>query len=258
VSFFVLFLYSPPKKNNTFQTVNKTKMADQDLLAPLRPDGKAPPSELADEGGLFFNTGFTVVSKDRPDLTTKSSEQNNSTEKHAEDHNLFSPRSSSGDEEKKTEQKEHLAKNGSGFFNPAMEVYRDFIVVLNRVIFEQFANNLLIKAREIKKNNSKQSSEHNEQKFDVLSSFRAANSFHFADAFAGVGPLAIRVSDSLKKAQENFEQRERAQIFEETGSTGTNNGGYNDDPNYLEEEKANLLGYTVSANDMSTNNTIFS
>ena len=221
-------------------------MIDLSLLS-RRPDGKdTAANQLAEEGGLFFNTGgqnasITINEEEGVQENFQSleviaaNEEYNKSKDASENVTLSSPKES-------PRQVENLEKNGSGFYNPVMGVYRDFIVLLNRVIFEKFTTAILTKAKEIlgkeqQLSNNIDNATTTPPMSDILSSFRATSSFHFADAFAGVGPLSIRIHKSLRDAQESIDikQTEKESL----------------DPNYLCEDKANLLGYTVSANDMS-------
>ena len=87
---------------------------------------------------------------------------------------------------------ESLDKNGSGFFNPAMVVYRDFIVLTSKLLYKKQIE-FFIKFKE---------------KHDAIKTLDEPQStFHFADPFSGCGPLPIRIMTELVKTRKEINEK---------------------------------------------------
>ena len=87
---------------------------------------------------------------------------------------------------------ESLDKNGSGFFNPAMVVYRDFIVLTSKLLYKKQMESFI----EFQEN------------FDTTKPLNDPQSpFHFLDPFSGCGPLPIRIMTELVKTKKELKEK---------------------------------------------------
>jgi len=131
------------------------------------------------EGGLFFYIGNGAIAIQNCDalkisqpeelIHDKTTETINTTKENVQNKNL-----------------ESLDKNGSGFFNPAMVVYRDFIILTSKLLIKNQIESFM-------------KSQENVENLTQLD--KSQSSFHFADPFSGCGPLPIRITNELVKTK---------------------------------------------------------
>ena len=163
-------------------------------LANLQKDTKMTNSNFAEEGGLFFCTGNSLSICDPPETSNSSASKSPLPNDIIDTSESISEKLDSIVEiNKQVKNSERLDKNGSGFFNPAMVVYRDFVVLTSKLLYKKQIESFLTSQKEIKTS-----------KTNTSKSIQSP--FHFADPFSGCGPLPIRIMSELIKTRKEIQE----------------------------------------------------
>ena len=140
---------------------------------------------LAKEGGLLFHIGNHSSEVKNCNRSTSSQSEGDTNDVERETVNVTK-------ENDQTKNSESLNKNGSGFFNPVMTVYRDFVVLTSKLLYR----------KQIECSIKRQDRTENVEPSDYSQS-----PFHFADPFSGCGPLPIRIMAELVKTRKEMQQQ---------------------------------------------------
>jgi len=140
---------------------------------------------LAKEGGLSFHIGNHSSEVENCNISTSSQREGHTNDVEKETTNVTK-------NNHKKKNWESLDKNGSGFFNPAMTVYRDFVVLTSKLLYRKLME-CSIKFHDGTKN--------------VKPSDYSQSPFHFVDPFSGCGPLPIRIMAELVKTRKEMQQQ---------------------------------------------------
>ena len=138
---------------------------------------------LAKEGGLVFHIGSYNSEAQNCKKSTPSQVEEDANDVERETANVTK-------DNDQTKNSESLNKNGSGFFNPVMTVYRDFIVLTSKLLYR----------KQIESSTKFQEGIENSKH-----SYYSHSPFHFADPFSGCGPLPIRVMSELVKTRKDMQ-----------------------------------------------------
>ena len=140
---------------------------------------------LAKEGGLLFHIGNHNSEAQNCKKSTSSQHEEDIDNVERETTNV-----TKDNDQIKT--LESLDKNGSGFFNPIMTVYRDFIVLTSKVLYRKQIECAIKFQGGIE---------------NVKPSDYSQSPFHFVDPFSGCGPLPIRIMTELVKTRKEMQQQ---------------------------------------------------